>query len=168
MHCCRARRAGDNRPVCVPCRAFPLNAQQRAQRYGVRIRRTTPYIAIGSTPSRTCLAPRDRLVVVSASQEKKGRGKRWSEGWRNPKEQRRAIEQQDVNVPALVPKAMSKKSCMRALGPSSFCNLVKNSRGTTPRTPPPSILSIRTPAVAGFKCIVRSARASQIAHVSNK
>lgn len=62
-----------------------------------------------------------------------------------------------VYLPALVLHVRSKQSQRLQSSPKERCRSSKNSRGTIPRMLPPSTLSIRTPAVGGFRWTVRSA-----------
>ena len=58
------------------------------------------------------------------------------------------------SLPKLVPNVRSNRSRIKQSGPTAFCRILKNSSGTTLRIPSPSILSIRTPAVSGFRVAI--------------
>ena len=73
---------------------------------------------------------------------------------------------QDIDIPELVPKACSKRSCTCRPDPTEACKRPRNSNGITPRTPPPSTLRIRAPAVAGFNLAINLPCVRHSIHVS--
>ena len=66
--------------------------------------------------------------------------------------------------PELVPNAWSKRSWMGRAGPITSCRSRRNSKGTTPRVPPPSMLRILGPAVTGLTLPTTDTSWEQMAH----